>query len=83
MSRPQDIEHNTLEAATARRMMTAQRAPAIDSCRHCHEPPGDPAECVAILTGGFVHGRCWSEYATRTFWKAAAAARRSLGLAEF
>jgi hypothetical protein len=83
MTRPQDIERDTLEAATARRFIAANRPTLLETCRHCRQPPGDPSHNVAIWNGGFVHGHCWPVYATRTFYAAADRARRSLGLPEF
>jgi hypothetical protein len=81
MTRPQDIERDTLEAATARRFIAANRPPLLDTCRYCRQAPD--ASSVPIWNGGFVHGHCWPVYATRTFYAAADRARRSLGLPEF
>jgi hypothetical protein len=84
MTRPQDIDRDSLEAATARRLIAAERPPLLAGlCRHCREPEGDHGNPVAIWTGGFVHGACWPDFATRTYWRAADRARQQLGLPEF
>jgi hypothetical protein len=83
MTRPRDIDRDSLEAATARRLIAAERPSLLDTCRHCREPEGDHGNPVAVWTGGFVHGACWPDFATRTYWRAAGRARQQLGLPEF